>query len=253
VAAGAAELDELDAIVELPVFGAGHVDVLTGISLHGGDPDAWPGTSVTAALTCASLAERWGRCGLPAYVQLDNDTRFLGSHGRPDILGSVPLFALECGVTPIFAPLRELGFQAGIEGFNALWQARVYRRTFGSDLAGLRDVSDRFVAALRERRAARIEGAPAREPMPAGGRPRDRRGMLIFLRRTTVAGEIDILGRRYLVDRAWAHRLVRAELDLDALVIRAFALRRRDPGHQPLLAELPYRLPDRRAWVARIY
>jgi hypothetical protein len=64
---------------------------------------------------------------------------------------------------------------------------------------------------------------------------------------------VEILpGRLYPVDPTRVHRLVRAELDLDDLVIRCFALHRRDPGFQPLLAELPYVLPANRAWVARM-
>ena len=253
VAAGDAELDEFDGIMDLKVFARGHLDVLTGISLHGGDPDAWPTSSITARQTCAALEERWRRIGRPAFAQFDNDTRFQGSHGSPDILGPVPLLALRLGVTPVFAPLREMGFQAGIEGFNGYWQRRVYARTFGHGPDDIADASGHFVAALRDRRSARIDGAPPRRPWPPVPEPSGTRGQVIFLRRTTPSGEIEILGRRYAVARTWPHRLVRAELDLDRLVIRCFALRRRDPGFQPLLAELAYKLPARRAWVARLY
>lgn len=253
VAAGAAELDAFDAIVDLPVFARGDMDVLTGISLHGGDPDAWPARSVTAAMTCTALEERWRRVGRPGYAQFDNDTRFLGSHAHPDILGKVPLLALRLGVTAVFTPIRETGFQAGIEGFNGYWQRRVYSRAFGASPEEITVLSDRFVAALRTRRAVRIEGAPARRPWPESREPDGRRGRIVFMRRTTIGGEVEILGRLYPVDRGRAHRLVRAELDLDDLVIRCFALHRREPGHQPQVAELPYALPENRAWVARMY
>jgi hypothetical protein len=253
VAAGRAELDAFDAIVDLPVFARGDMDVLTGISLHGGDPDAWPGRSVTAAGTCTALEERWRRIGRPGYAQFDNDTRFLGGHGYPDILGRVPQFALRLGVTPVFAPVREMGFQADIEAFNGRWQRRVYRRAFGYAIEDIAALSERYLAAVRARRAVRIEDAPPRRPWADLGEPRARRGRIVFVRRTTIGGEIDILGRRYRVDPTRLHRLVRAELDLDALVIRCYALRRRDPGHQPLLAELPYVLPENRSWVARMY
>jgi hypothetical protein len=253
VAAREAELDAFDAIVDLPVFARGDMDVLTGISLHGGDPDAWPGHSVTAAGTCTALEERWRRIGRPGYAQFDNDSRFLGGHGHPDILGRVPLFALRLGVTPVFAPVREMGFQADIEAFNGRWQRRVYGRTFGYPIEEIAALSDRYLAAVRSRRAVRIEAAPSRCPWPDPAESRASRGRIVFVRRTTIGGEIDLLGRRYLVDPARLHRLVRAELDLDDLVIRCYALRRRDPGHQPLLAELPYVLPARRSWVARMY
>jgi hypothetical protein len=247
VASGQAELDALDVIVDLRVLG-GHADVLTAVSLHGGDPDAWPATGVTAAGTCRALAERWDRIGCPAFVQFDNDTRFYGSHALPDSLGAVPLFALEAGVTPVFTPPVEMGFQAGIEGFNGYWQRRVWRRTRGLDLPALVAASDRFLAALRVRRAARIEAAPARHPWPVAaalpGHP-----TLVFLRRTNEAGEVSVLGHRYPVDPLRIRRLVRVELDLRDRAIRAFALSRREPSVQPLLAEMAYELPARRAWV----
>jgi hypothetical protein len=253
VATARAELDAFDAIVDLPVFAHGDMDVLTGISLHGGDPDAWPGRSVTAAGTCAALEERWRRTGRPGYAQFDNDTRFLGSHGYPDILGRVPLLALRLGVVPVFAPLREMGFQADIEGFNGRWQRRVYERAFGLLPDDIVALSDQYVAAVRARRALRIEAAPPRRPWPDVPEPRAGRGRIVFVRRTTIGGEVEILGRLYPVDRARVHRLVRAELDLDDLVIRCYALRRREPAHQPLIAELPYVLPENRTWVARMY
>lgn len=253
VAAGEAELDEFDAIVDLPVFAHGHLDVLTAISLHGGDPDAWPARSISARLTCDALGERWRRIGLPAFAQFDNDTRFLGTHARPDILGAVPLFALAHGVTPVFAPLREMGFQAAIEGFNGRWQRRVYRRSFGFDPPAIAELSGRFLAAVRVARAARIEGAPARRPWPEEPGTRAGRGRLVFLRRTTAGGEIDVLGRLYRVDGAWPLRLVRAELDLDGLVIRCFALRRRDPSYRRASPRCPMPSPpDAPGWPACI-
>jgi hypothetical protein len=251
VAAGAAELDSFDAIVDLPIPG-GHMDVLTGISLHGGDPDAWPGLSVTAASTCRALLERWERTGRPAMAQWDNDTRFLGSHGQPDVLGRVPLLLLEAGVVPVYAPLGEVGFQNAIEGFNALWQRRTWRRHKGADLAAVVEHSRQFVTALRLHRMARIEAAPARRPLAspilAGWQRR-----IVFVRRTDATGAFSLLGRQYTVGRDWPHRFLRAELMLDERLIRCFGLRRRDPTNQPLLGELPYEIPARRSWVFRMY
>jgi hypothetical protein len=65
-------------------------------------------------------------------------------------------------------------------------------------------------------------------------------------RRTSEHGTVSLLGRSFLVDRHWTHRLVRCEVDLDAALIRCYALRRRASDHQPLLATLPYALPRRR-------
>ncbi len=253
VAAGRVELDSLDAIVDLPVLGRGHLDVLTAVSLHGGDPDAWPGRSVTALGTVAALEERWRRSGLPGFAQFDNDSRFLGAHASPDILGRVPIWVLQHGVVPVFAPVREMGFQGAIEGFNAYWQQRVYRRSFGWTPEEAAELSRRFIEGVRVRRATRIAAAPSRRPWSDDIPTPDGRGRIIFLRRVRLSGEIEVLGRLYPVDRAWGDRLVRAELDLDDLVIRSYGLFRRDPTSQPLLSTVPYVLPARRQWVARLF
>lgn len=254
LAARGVELDSFDAIVGLRLFGGADVEVLTAMSVHGGLAGAWPTSSVISPFVTERLIEHWRQVGMPGFAQFDNDTRFLGTHGQPDVLGPVPRLCLALGVTPVFAPIREHGFQAAIEAFNGLWQSRVWKRSFSLDLAGLIELSDRYVAAHRERRVVRIEAAPDRAPFylppPQPGPPS---GRIIFIRRTTVAGRADVLGRLYDVDRHWPLRLVRAELDLDALRIRFHALRRREPADQPLLNELPYRLPERRAWVTRTY
>jgi len=41
-------------------------------------------------------------------------------------------------------------------------------------------------------------------------------GMVIYLRRTDEFGAIRVLGHRLEVDAQWVHRLVRAEVDLEA-------------------------------------
>jgi hypothetical protein len=248
------ELDSFDAIVGLRLFGGADVEVLTAMSIHGGLAGAWPTSAAVSPFVTERLLDHWRSIGLPGYAQFDNDTRFLGTHGQPDSLGSVPRLCLALGVTPVFAPIREHGFQASIEAFNGLWQARVWKRAFGLDLAGLAELSERYIAAHRDRRSVRIEAAPDRAPfhLPAP-RPGPPSGRIVFIRRTTIAGRIDVLGRLDDIDRHWPQRLVRAELDLDARLIRVHALRRREPAVQPVLREVPYRLPDRRAWVTRTY
>jgi hypothetical protein len=68
---------------------------------------------------------------------------------------------------------------------------------------------------------------------------------MVFLRRTDAEGRAEVLGRALDVDRHWAHWLVRAEVDLDAGVIRFYQLRRREPGDQPLLKEVVHRIPSK--------
>jgi hypothetical protein len=97
-------------------------------------------------------------------------------------------------------------------------------------------------------RAVRIEAAPERraltlERVPDLSAPPT--GRLVFLRRTGDGGSVLILRRTYPVDRRWLHRLVRGELDLDARRLRFYALRRREPTDQPLLAEVEFEPPAR--------
>ncbi len=73
--------------------------------------------------------------------------------------------------------------------------------------------------------------------LPAIGSPH---GLAIFVRRTTDAGRAEVLGRSYEVDLRWPHRLLRAELDFTAGRPSFFALRRREPTAQPLLAAHDY-------------
>jgi len=68
-------------------------------------------------------------------------------------------------------------------------------------------------------------------------------GVVIFIRRTSELGTVSLLGRSFDADRLWPNRLVRCELDLRADTIRFYALRRRDPNHQPLLRQTSYHLP----------
>jgi hypothetical protein len=109
--------------------------------------------------------------------------------------------------------------------------------------------STRYVAAHRQRRAARIEAAPPRRPFPPGWRldlQAHPQGRLVFLRRSNERGEVQLLGRTFAVDPLWQHRLVRAEVDLKRCRIRFYTLRRRAPDQQPLVKESRYVLPRRK-------
>lgn len=250
VAARRLELDSFDLIDGLRFRNGRDFDVLTGISLHGGLAVAWPELTVTADTAVRAFTEHWRRVGLPGYVQFDNDTRFIGSGNRPDAIGSVIRLCLGLGVVPVFVPPLEVGFQAAIESFNGRWQAKLWARFRGRTIGGLRVRSAAWIEATRRRSAVRIEAAPSRVtfPLPPGVPPdlgSPPAGRLVFLRRTDRWGRVSILNRRYPVDRTWLHRLVRAELDIDARSIRCFALRRREPADQPLLRELTYRPPGR--------
>ena len=250
VAAARAELDQVDIVSGLVIKGGPEVEVLTVSALHGGLVEAWPREAISAAVVREALVAHWRAWGLPAYAQFDNDTRSQGPHQHPDVLGSVSRLCLGLGVVPVFAPPRETGFQAAIESFNGRWQAKVWARFRHESLAALRERSARYVAASRRRGAARLEAAPARRPFPAGWRwdpTAAPRGHLVFLRRASERGHVSLLGHTFEVAAHWPHRLVRCEVDLDAHCIRFYALRRRDPGDQPLLREVPHTLPQRPA------
>jgi hypothetical protein len=128
VAGGQSELDSFDLIEDLKIAGGPLTSILTGTSLHGGLVDAWPLSEATAKLILQRLIERWQREGLPQYAQFDNGTQFQGAHQWPDSIGRVSRLCLALQVIPVFAPPREPGFQNAIEGFNALWQTKVWQR-----------------------------------------------------------------------------------------------------------------------------
>lgn len=243
------ELDSFDIVEGLVIKGGTSVEVLNGISLHGGLTASWPMGVVTAKATVEAILEHWRAVGLPRYAQFDNDTIFQGPHQYKDVIGRVMRASLGLGVVPVFAPPREMGFQAAIEAYNGRWQAKVWARFVHESLEGVQAQSGKFVAAVRRRAAARIEAAPPRRAFPEGwtldlqAHPQ---GRVIFLRRSDAQGSVAVLGRCFEVDPLWPNRLVRAEVDLDAGRVRFYALRRREPKHQPLLKEATYKLPRRR-------
>lgn len=246
VAAGRAELDSFDIVEGLVIRGGTDLEVLNGISLHGGLCASWPKPQITAKTAAGCLLEHWRQVGLPAYAQFDNDTIFQGAHQWPDSFGRITRLCLTLELVPVFAPPRETGFQAMIENYNGRWQAKVWTRFEHTDLTDVTVRSDAFVLAARQRAAPRIEAAPPRRPFPPWWRvdlQSPLRGRVIFLRRTGELGQVHLLGHTYRASPLWAHRLVRAEVDLTAGCIRLFALRRRDPLCQPLLACVPYQPP----------
>lgn len=249
VAAGKAELDSIDIVEGLVIRDGPHVEVLNAVSLHGGLPASWPVESpVTAALTVASLVEHWRAVGLPGYAQFDNDMIFHGTHRYPDALGRVLRLCLSLGVVPVLVPPRETGFQAMIESYNGWWQTKVWSRFTHDDLADLRGHSQRYVAALRKQRAARIEAGPDRRAFPSGWKldlKKRPSGRLVYLRRSNGSSEVALLGKTWPLGQVWPHRLVRCEVDLDKDKIRFFTLRRKEPASHPQILEVDYRLPNR--------
>jgi hypothetical protein len=244
-----AELDSFDIVSGLVIQGGTHIEVLNGISLHGGLTASAQAPVVTSAFSVSQLIKHWIEFGRPQYVQFDNDTIFQGPHQYQDVIGTVMRTCLLLGVVPVFAPPREPGFQASVESFNGRWQDKVWHRFRHGSLDEVRERSDRYVAATRRRGVLRIEAAPRRIPLPPGPALdlyQHPRGRVIFIRRTDPSGSVSLLGRTFQVQVLWPHRLVRAEVDLTAGSIAFFALRRSEPSVQPLLNEVQYILPRRR-------
>lgn len=249
VAKAVAELDSFDIVEGLVIKGGPQVEVLNGVSLHGGLVVSWPTVSpVTAAMTVQSLVTHWRAVGLPGYAQFDNDMTFQGTHRYPDALGRVVRLCLSLGVVPVFVPPRETGFQAMIESYNGWWQAKVWSRFQHANLEDVQGHSQKYVEALLKQRAARLEAAPDRRAFPAGWKlnlKKRPRGRLVFLRRSNSTNEVSLLGRNWPLGQVWPNRLVRCEVDLDEDKIRFFTLRRKEPASQPQILEVDYRLPNR--------
>jgi transposase len=249
LATAQAELDSFDIVEGLVIQDGPEVEVLNGVSLHGGLVVSWPTVApVTATMTVTSLIEHWRAVGLPGYAQFDNDLIFQGTHRYPDALGRIIRLCLSLEVVPVFVPPRETGFQAMIESYNGWWQARVWSRFRHAHLEDVQGHSQKFVQALRKQRAARIEAAPDRRAFPAvweldlKKRPR---GRLVYLRRSNGLSEVILLGRTWQLGQVWPNRLVRCDVDLNQNKLRFFSLRRKEPTSQPQILEVDYRLPTR--------
>ena len=191
LAKGQVELDSFDFIEDLKIAGGPLVSVLTATSLHGALADAWVVEHPSAKATLEALTDRWRREGLPTYAQFDNDTIFQGAHQFTDTVGRVSRLCLALQVIPVFAPPREHGFQNAIEGFNALWQSKVWQRHHCPDLASLVAVSGRYIIAYRVKTAARREAAPNRRRFPKGFKLNlntPLKGTMIYLRRSDDQG-----------------------------------------------------------------
>ena len=223
--------------------------MLTGISLAGGIPAAFPQKSRSAKQTIEDLVAHWQRHGLPAYAQFDNGTVFFGNGLHRDAIGRVARLCLSLGVIPVFAPPREHGIQNLIEGFNSLWKRKVWHRFKWTSRAELRLGCDLYVEALLERRAQRRDSAPPRRPFPNDWKldlNAPFRGSMILVRRVKENGTVNVLGNLFDVPGEWSNRLVRAEVDFDVHEVRIYGLSRRQTAVQPHLCTIPHKIVQKR-------
>lgn len=250
VAAFEADIDSFDVIEDMRIKNGPLIDVLTVTSVLGRLPGAWPVEGgIRARFVLETLLCHWREHGLPDYVQFDNDTRFHGPHHLPDVIGRVVRLSLSLGVTPVFAPPAQHGFQASIENFNGRWEKKVWSRFHHHSLPELCQRSQKYLAALRRLHAVTIENAPPRRDFPQDWEldlQKHPSGRIIYLRRSTEKGSVSFLGHTFQVDSRRPNRLVRCEVDLDENEIRFFALRRREPQQQPMLNTLQHEMPKRK-------
>jgi len=243
------ELDSFDVVEDLRMENLGLFQLFTTRALWGALAEAWPAKVASTSFILQALQAHWQRHGLPAFAQFDNDVRFQGGHNHPDVIGRVMRFCLALGVTPVFAPPLETGFQAVIENFNGLWQQKVWARFHHENLMALSAASQRFTQAYRRHLARRRDHEPLRRPFPKDWSidwQTPPTGTLIYLRRTNEDGSVKILGHSWPVDPLWSHRLLRCHVDLIHHRIDFYRLRRREPNDQPLIKTLAYQFPQRR-------
>lgn len=240
-----AELDSFDIVEGIAIDGGIQIEVLNAMSLHGGLVGSWPQkTAFTSQMVITSLLEHWQKHGRPNYVQFDNAPLFQGAITYADTLGKVVRLCLQLGVTPVFAPPRETGFQAGIESYNARWQTKVWHRFTHPDIAVLCRRSDAYVSACQLKAKQRIaKAASLRRAFPKRFKwdlKAALKGAVIMLRRSDGKGQVTVMGRVYKVSARWQHRLVRVEIDFTAMSLHFYALRRAAPNSQPLLKKQAY-------------
>ena len=243
VAEKQAELDQFDIVEGLKIKNGPLVEVLNGMSLWGRLAVTFVTGTMSTLQVRRCLCEHWQEVGLPSYAQFDNDTIFQGPHQHRDIIGSVIRMCLSLGVIPVFVPPRECGFQAVIENYNGLWQAKVWARFHHPSVEALQTQSAHYVSAHRLHTATHRELTPERRPFPEHWTldlSQSPQGTMIFLRRTTDIGNVFLLGRSFFVASQWLHRLVRCEVDLIQQLIRFHQLRRCAPQEQPLINEISY-------------
>ena len=243
-----AEIDETDFVEGLYLEGGLELCTLNLISLHGGWCASWLNQDMKAPFVRASLVSHWREFGIPNYAQFDNGNVFTGPKQYSDAIGTVIRMCLSLAITPVFAVPREFGIQSAIESYNNQWQQKVWQRFHFESQAEVQSRSDRYVSAVRQKRRQRQDDAPTRRDFPEDWVEPvhlHRQGQIIFLRRTTGQGCVDLLGRECVVGKHWCNRLVRCEVDLTTDNIRIYGLRRQAPEEHKLLIEWPYRLPDK--------
>ena len=160
------DVDCFDVIEDLRLDGVGLFPVFTARTLWAPLAGAWPAAVASTAFIIEALQAHWKRNGLPKFAQFDNDVRFQGGHNHPDVIGRVMRLCLALGVTPVFVPPLEMGFQGIMENFNGLWRQKVWARFHHESMVALAHRSQRFTLAYCQHLARLMRSILSAGPFP---------------------------------------------------------------------------------------
>jgi hypothetical protein len=181
VAAGLAELDSWDFVEGLVLQGGPEVEVLNVIALHSGLIGSWLDLPYTAVRTLEGMLGHWREVGLPEFAQFDNDTRFQGAHQYADVVSRVMRLCLHLASRRSSPSPANTGSKIDSKTLTGAGRPR-----YGADFITIRSPRSK-----RDRRpmSRRVEC----------GLPRAWHGQMIFLRRTSDTGTVELLQHRFPV------------------------------------------------------
>ena len=160
------------------------------------------------------LGECWKDLGRPEQVQFDNARELAGWGSAARTLSRVIRLCLRYGVTPVFIPEGEPQFNGSVEHFNGWFQEPLFQQRFRRpgdlrrELARLQEaVNTQHVhprlqgqTPMKRRRGLRLQKLPGRFVVPTGRLPLAE-GRVIFLRRVSWAGTVNVLSQTFRVGK----------------------------------------------------
>jgi transposase InsO family protein len=160
------------------------------------------------------LGECWKDLGRPEQVQLDNARELAGWGKSARTLSRVIRLCLRYRVTPVFIPAGEPQFNGSVENFNGWFQEPLFQRRFRRpgdmrrELARLQEaVNTQHVhprlqgqTPMQHRRGLRLQKLPGRFVVPTERLPLAE-GRVIFIRRVSNAGTVNVLSQTFRVGK----------------------------------------------------
>jgi putative transposase len=194
------------------------------------------------------LGESWKALGRPSRVQFDNARELIGWGHAARSLSRVIRLCLRFGVEPVFIPPGEPQFNGSVENFNGWFQPRLLQHRFKRpgdlrrELARLEEaVNTQHVhprlgglTPAQHRRGVRLQKLPPRCVVPTEGLP-IAAGRVIFIRRVSVGGTVNVLSQSYRVGKQHKGLYLRLILDTQRGRLSAYLNGR-------LLQRWPYKL-----------